>query len=110
VEYEEWKMNVEEIYNTLTPEQKQMVNNLVAWASVREFELSESFIFARSYKEDSAVSVRVKANREQMTGLIFRCITGFLKQYPDIDFEDVIRVLRTLYYEERLKKENEDEK
>lgn len=101
-------MNENEIYNTLTPEQKQMVDNLVAWASVREFELPDSFIFARSYNEDSTVSVRVKANREQMTGLIFRCITGLLKQYPNIDFEDVIHVLRILYYEERLKKEKED--
>lgn len=52
--------------------------------------------------------MRIKANREQMTGLIFRCITGFLKRYPDIDFEDVIRVLRTLYYEEKIEKEKEE--
>lgn len=101
-------MNVEEIYNTLTPEQKEVVDMLVGWAANEEFVTPDSFIFAKSYKEDGAVSVRVKADRAQMTRLIFCCITAFLKQYPNLDFEDVIRVLRTLYYEERLKKESEE--
>jgi ribosomal 50S subunit-associated protein YjgA (DUF615 family) len=101
-------MNEEEIYNTLTPEQKETVDNLIRWAATREFITPDSFIFARSYKDDNEVTVRIKANREQMIGLIFRCITAFLKQYPDTDFEDVIHVLRTLYYEERLEKEKEE--